>query len=119
MDHGLGQAAVGPVHIHLESASRACLKTGLDFVVGGAVSIDALSNLQRFKAIHLNRFETRKIVFDGAALESPNLAQALRQAVHFELLWLLNKREYYGLMHREDQARIEMLESRWKVLETN
>jgi hypothetical protein len=56
-------------------------------------------------------------VFSGAALESPNLAQALRQAVHFELLWLLNKREYYGLMHHEDQARIEMLESRWKVLE--
>ena len=101
----------------VESASQACLKTGLEFVVGGAVSIDALANLKRFKAIHLNRFETRKIVFGGAALESPNLAQALRQAVHFELLWLLNKREYYGLMHREDQARIEMLDSRWKVLE--
>jgi hypothetical protein len=101
----------------VETSSRACLKTNLEFVVGGAVSIDALANLKRFKAIHLNRFETRKIVFSGTALESPNLAQALRQAVHFELLWLLNKREYYGLMHREDQARIEMLESRWKVLE--
>lgn len=101
----------------VEIVSRACLERGLDFVVGGAVSIDALANLQRFKAIHLTRFETRKVVFSGEALESPNLAQALRQAVHFELLWLLNKREYYGLMHHEDQARIEMLESRWKVLE--
>ena len=101
----------------VEVAAQACHDRGLDFIVGGAVSIDALANLQRFKAIHLDRFETRKVVFGGSALDSPDLAKALRQAVHFELLWLLNKREYYGLMHREDQTRIEMLESRWKVLE--
>lgn len=101
----------------VEAVAHACKEHGLDFVVGGAVSIDALPNLQRFKAIHLNRFETRKIVFSAASINSPNLAQALRQAVHFELLWLLNKREYYGLMHKEDQSRIEMLESRWKVLD--
>lgn len=100
----------------VESAAQACRERGLDFVVGGAVSIDALANLQRFKAVHLDRFETRKVVFSGSALDSPSLAKALRQAVHFELLWLLNKREYYGLMHREDQSRIEMLESRWQVL---
>lgn len=103
----------------VEVASKACLKRNLDFVVGGAVSIAAFDNLQRVKSIHLDRFETRKIVFSSSALELPDLSQALRQAVHFELLWLLNKREYYGLMHREDQARIEMLESRWKVLEAS
>jgi hypothetical protein len=102
-----------------EAIARLCKARGLQFVVGGAVSIDALSSLRRFKAIHLDRFETRKIVFQGAALGEASLPEALRQAVHFELLWLLNKREYYGLMHQEDQLRIEMLESRWKVLETN
>jgi hypothetical protein len=101
----------------VENASKAVLAHNLQFVVGGAVSIDALHNLQRFKAIHLDRFETRKVVFSGEALSAKNIAEALRQAVHFELLWLLNKREYYGLMHREDQSRIEMLEGRWKVLE--
>jgi hypothetical protein len=101
----------------VENVAQACRDKGLQFVVGGAVSIDALANLKRFKAVHLDRFETRKVVFSGSALESPSLAKALRQAVHFELLWLLNKREYYGLMHREDQARIEMLETRWKVLD--
>lgn len=101
----------------VESAAKACKSHGLDFVVGGAVSIDALDNLKRFKAVHLDRFETRKVVFSGAALETADLEKALRQAVHFELLWLLNKREYYGLMHREDQTRIEMLESRWQVLQ--
>ncbi len=103
----------------VEATSQACCDRGLDFVVGGAVSIDALSNLQRFKAIHLDRFETRKVIFSGSALDSPNLAIALRQAVHFELLWLLNKREYYGLMHREDEQRINLLENRWKVLENS
>ena len=113
--HGIeSERVTAPV----EAVARACLESGLEFVVGGAVSIDALPNLQRFKAIHLNRFETRKVVFNGAALDSPNLARALRQAVHFELLWLLNKREYYGLMHQEDQARIAMLEGRWKILES-
>jgi 2-keto-3-deoxy-L-rhamnonate aldolase RhmA len=100
----------------VESAAEACKRHGLEFVVGGAVSIDALANLKRFKAVHLDRFETRKVVFSGSALESSDLEKALRQAVHFELLWLLNKREYYGLMHREDQTRIQMLESRWQVL---
>ena len=103
----------------VEAASRACRDRGLHFVVGGAVSIDALPNLQRIKAIHLDRFETRKVVFAGSALDSPHLATALRQAVHFELLWLINKREYYGLMYQEDQARIDLLENRWKVLENS
>lgn len=100
----------------VEAAAQDCHDRGLEFVVGGAVSIDALANLRRFKAVHLDRFETRKVIFSGAALDLPSLDKALRQAVHFELLWLLNKREYYGLMHREDQSRIEMLESRWHVL---
>ena len=102
-----------------ESIAKLCKDKGLEFVVGGAVSSDALDNLHRFNAVHLNRFETRKVVFLGSALTDQNLPEALRQAVHFELLWLLNKREYYGLMHKEDQTRIEMLESRWKVLERN
>jgi hypothetical protein len=100
----------------VEVAARACQDRGLEFVVGGAVSIDALPNLTRFNAVHLDRFETRKVVFSSAALSMPTLPHALRQAVHFELLWLLNKREYYGLMHREDSSRIEMLETRWQVL---
>lgn len=116
---GTGRAGIESERVtaSVEAAARACLERELQFVVGGAVSIGAFESLQRFKAIHLDRFETRKVVFSGAALDSPNLALALRQAVHFELLWLINKREHYGLMHHEDEARIDMLESRWKVLD--
>ena len=118
---GLGRQGIESEEVSscVEKAAKATLDSGLEFVVGGAVSIDALANLQRFKAIHMSRFETRKVVFSGSALDSPDLSYALRQAVHFELLWLLNKRDYYGLMHREDQSRIEMLETRWKVLNSD
>lgn len=116
---GLGREGIESEQITSagETIAALCSARGLQFVVGGAVSSDALINLRRFHAVRLDRFETRKVVFSGSALGAENLAEGLRQAVHFELLWLLNKREYYGLMHQEDQARIEMLESRWKVLE--
>ena len=93
-----------------------CKRKNLEFVVGGAVSMDALPNLRRINEVHLDRFETRKIVFQSQALNEKSLDKYLVEAVHFELLWLINKREYYGLMHKEDEARIEMLENRWNVL---
>jgi hypothetical protein len=90
--------------------------TPLDFVVGGAVSIASVPELKQFAQAKLNRFETRKVVFDACSLGDPALADSLLDAVHFEILWLINKSQYYGALHREDQARINQLESRWGVL---
>ena len=99
--------------------AKVCKEYGLDFIVGGGVGLETMESLRKIAEVHLSRFETRKIIFSSDALNSNALTQGLLDAVHFELLWLKNKREYYGLIEREDEKRIRMLEDRWHVLSKN
>jgi len=90
-------------------------KNNLNLVVGGAISVDALDILKEIKKVHLNRFETRKVIFSSEALDINNLEKGMLEAVNFELLWLKNKKNYYGSIYNEDDKRIKMLSDRWKV----
>ena len=90
-------------------------ENNLNLVVGGAISVDALSILKKIEKIKLNRFETRKVIFSSEALKIGNLKEGMLKAVNFELLWLKNKKNYYGSIFQEDDKRIDMLSKRWKV----
>jgi len=101
----------------IEAVARRLLSTDLDLVVGGAISIASLPELKRISKHRLTRFETRKVVFDGSRLTDADLEESLLDAVHFEILWLINKSDYYGALHQEDKSRITQLEDRWNVLQ--
>ena len=88
-------------------------KNNLILVVGGGVSLDALPIMRKISEFKLDRFETRKIIFSQKALEISNLDEGMLLAVKFELLWLKNKKNYYGAIFKEDDLRIKMLSDRW------
>lgn len=93
-------------------AAHACADHDLELVVGGSVAVEAIAALREIRKVRLDRFETRKVIFDGAAVEAANFEAGIANAVSFELAWLKNKRDYYQTIANEDLARIRMIEER-------
>jgi 4-hydroxy-2-oxoheptanedioate aldolase len=86
---------------------------GKTVVVGGGVSVHSLPFFRSFPKGHIDRYETRKVVFGcPGALE--NHEQAFLKAVEFEIMWLKNKKSYYTLISKEDDVRLSMMEERYR-----
>ena len=94
------------------TAAHACAAADLDLVVGGSVALEAAPVLREIRQVRLDRFETRKVVFDGALAETTVFEAGIANAVAFELAWLENKREYYNTIADEDLTRIRMMQER-------
>jgi len=90
-------------------------KKNLECAVGGAISAHSLPILRSFPQGQLDYYETRKVIFGcPGALHNGNANKGLLKAVEFELLWLKNKRDFYGIIFAEDEQRIGMLEARYR-----
>ena len=103
-----------------EIAKTFCQKiqpTGKNLVIGGGVSAHSLPFFAQLPKRALTKFETRKIIFDAQlSLIDPNADKGILKAVGFELMWLKNKRDFYGMIFKEDEQRLIMLEARYKKL---
>lgn len=85
---------------------------GLKTALGGEISVAAASFLENLISKNLlNKYETRKLVYDKRAIE--NISEGLLAGIKFELLWLKSKRRYYQHIKNEDEKRIAMLEKRY------
>jgi len=101
---------------YILEVAKICKSKSKQLVMGGGVSIESLDAIRAVHAIHLDRFETRKVVFDAKLALDSDIESGLVDAVNFELLWLENKRNYYSGISNEDNKRIEMLAARWEEL---
>lgn len=85
----------------------------LECAVGGGVSAHSLPFFRELSGL-IDRYETRKVIFSCPEALGDKSDAGILKAVGFELLWLKNKRDYYGLIFKEDAQRIALLESRYK-----
>jgi len=100
----------------MENLFKSAKKIECECVVGGGVSGASLPLFRRLPAGLVDRYETRKVIFQCPAALNHNADKGILKAVGFELMWLKNKRDFYGMIYQEDKHRIEMLQSRYDKL---
>jgi 4-hydroxy-2-oxoheptanedioate aldolase len=88
----------------------------LECVIGGGVSAHTLPFLRRLPNGITDRYETRKVIFQCPEALNEEADKGILKAVGFELMWLKNKRDFYGMIFEEDFARIKMLQTRYDKL---
>jgi hypothetical protein len=84
----------------------------MECVIGGGVSADTIPFIEKLGPGLLDRYETRKILFENRDL-GETARNGILKAVGFEMMWLRNKRDFYGMIFEEDKQRLEVLQSRY------
>ena len=84
--------------------------------IGGGVAKESLPFFKRLPEGTPDYYETRKVLFKCPGALDENAPEGILKAVGFELMWLKNKRDFYGGIYKEDEQRIEMLENRYQRL---
>jgi hypothetical protein len=75
---------------------------------GGNIGIESIPFIIGMSGI-ADRFETRKVVITMDN-NKEHLKKAISKALHFELLYLQNKKSYYSRLSCEDEDRIERMQ---------
>ena len=88
----------------------------LQCVIGGGVSAETIPFIKQLPTGLVDFYETRKVVFKCPEALNGDYDKGILKAVGFELMWLKNKRDFYGMIFEEDRQRIGMLQSRYDKL---
>lgn len=84
-----------------------------EFIIGGGISPASIIFLKRLN-VDLDKFETRKIVFDSKIINEDSCKDGIKKAIDFEIMWLKNK-ENYGTLTTQDLKRIKLLKTRYNM----
>ena len=101
-----------------ENIANLAHKNGKKFIVGGNISADSVNFLKKLYPNNIDKFETRKVIFDINNLDENKLHEGIIKALEFELVWLNYKKEVYDSMTTEDYKRIENLEAKCNFIIT-
>lgn len=96
-----------------KNLAQKCYEKNKIFTIGGGVSANSIPFFKKIDRNSLQRFETRKIIFDAQkTIDSFNPEISIEKALEFELMWLKNKRDFYNTILKEDAQRLVSLETR-------
>ncbi len=116
---GLSKDEVNSEQI-LDYAKKIAQKSKLyekEFIIGGGVSDLSVDFFKKFPKNFLNKFETRKIIFDAQSfLSDEKTLNGISKALEFELLWLKYRQNISNSFSSEDEKRVKILETRCKAL---
>jgi hypothetical protein len=94
-------------------AATAAKSHGFDCVVGGKVTAASEPFLDDlYSSGLLDRFETRKVIFDANGALRSDLNRCIEEALRFEMMWMTYKRSYYSAISSEDASRIADIRKR-------